>query len=135
MPTIDETAVWDVVAAALTPLLPAGVTLYRAGAVPGADGNTGTLPQKFVTLHLERRFLPASHGARLRSRSGWRMVVRAVADTTRNAEALLVDCSGIEDTRLVVDADTSTPVAHETSQAANADDGKFSGTTAYTFTL
>lgn len=135
MPTTDETAVWDVVAAALTPLLPTGVTLYRSGAVPGADGNAGTVPQKFVTLHLERRFLPASHGARLRSRSGWRMVVRAVADTTRNAEALLVDCSGIEDARLVVDTDTSTPVAHETSQAAKYDDGKFSGTTAYTFTL
>lgn len=135
MPTIDETAVWDVVGAALSLLLPTGVELYRSGDVPGADGNGGTPPQKFVTLHLERRYTPASHGSRLRSRSGWRMVVRAVADATRNAEALLVDCSGIEDTQFVVGADISTPVAHETSQAAKADDGKFSGTTAYTFTL
>lgn len=135
MPTIDETAVWDVAKTALAALVPVGITVFRSGAVPGADGNGGTTPQKFVTLHLERRFLPASHGSRLRSRSGWRMVVRAVADTPRNASALLVDCSGIEDQRLVVDSDTSTPVAHETSEAVKADDGKFSGTTAFTFTF
>ena len=134
-PTVDQTAVWDIVKATLVLLVPAGVTVYRRGAVPGTDGNSGTLPQKFVALHLERRYIPAAHGSRHRSRSGWRMVVRAVADSSRNAEALLVDCSGIEDVEFVVGADTSTPVAQETSEAVKPDDGKFSAATTYTFTL
>lgn len=134
-PTLDQTAIWDVAQAALAPLFPAGVTVYRKGDVPGSDGNEGILPQKFVTLHLERRYIPASHASRLRSRSGWRMVVRAAADMARNAEALLVDCSGIEDAQLVVGGGRSTPVEHESSEAVKADDGKFSAATTYTFTL
>lgn len=134
-PTIDQTAIWDIAKASLAALVPAGVTVYRKGSVPGSDGNQGTLPQKFVALHLERRYIPASHGSRRRSRSGWRMVVRAVADMPRNAEALLVDCSGIEDAQLTVDGSRSTPVEHESSEAVKADDGKFSAATTYTFTL
>lgn len=134
-PTIDQTAIWDVAKAALALLVPVGTTVYRRGSVPGADGNTGTLPQKFVTLHLERRYIPTSHGSRRRTRSGWRMIVRAAADSSRNAEALLVDCSGVEDVEFVVDGETSTPVAHEASEAVKADDGKFSAATTYTFTL
>lgn len=134
-PSVDETAVWDLVAALLTPMLDAGVELYRAGAVPGADGNGGTATQKYVTVHLERRYLPAVHGSRLRSRTGWRMVVRAVANTARNAADLLVGCSGIEDQRLMHEGRRSTVVEHESSEAVRADDGKFSGSLTWTFTF
>lgn len=134
-PTVEQTVTWDVVAAALTALLPVGVTVYRKGTVPGADGQAGTLPQKFVTLHLERRYLPPSHGSRLRSRASWRAIARAVANTTRNADALLDDCSGIEDQRLTVEDYTSTPVEFESGVPAAPDDGKFSGSLTWTFTL
>jgi hypothetical protein len=134
-PTVEQTVTWDIAAAALTALLPAGVTSYRKGAVPGADGNSGTLPAKFVTLHLERRYLPPSHGSRLRSRSGWRAIARAVANTTRNADALLDDCSGIEDQRLTVEGRRSTPVEFESGVPAAPDDGKFSGSLTWTFTF
>lgn len=134
-PTARQIPVWDVAQAALASMPPAGVTVYRKGDVPGSDGNGGTLPQKFITLHLERRYIPASHNSRQRSRSGFRMVVRAVANTARNAEDLLDDCSGIEGVEFVVDGETSTPVAHETSEVVKPDDGKFSAATTYTFTL
>jgi hypothetical protein len=134
-PSIEQTVTWDVVETALTALLPAGVAVYRKGDVPGADGQAGTLPEKFVTLHLERRYLPASHGSRLRSRSGWRAIARAVANTTRNADALLDDCSGIEDQRLTVEGRLSTPVEFESGAPAAPDDGKFSGSLTWTFTF
>lgn len=134
-PSVEQTVMWDVVKADLAARVPVDVTIYRKGDVPGADGQGGTLPQKFVTLQLERRYLPPSHGSRQRSRAGWRAIARAVANTTRNAEDLLDDCSGIEGQRLVSDGRRSTPVEYESGTAPGPDDGKFSGSLTWTFTF
>lgn len=129
-PSVDSTLVHQAIAALLTPVLPTGCKVYAHGKVPMP------LPQKFVLLTIERAFLPASHGSRLRSRTAWRAYVRSAADSSHNAEDIAAKCSVVlEDSRLVVDGDTSTPVAHDSTEAVRPDDGKFSGMTSYTFTF
>lgn len=133
-PTIDATLVRAAVTAVLQPAMPTGVTVYAPGKVPGADGNTGTLPQKWLLLTIERRYTETTHVGR--TRTAWRIYTRGVGDTEHNAQVILVRCSeALEDLLLTVDGETSTPVAHETSETVRPDDGKFSGLTAWTFTL
>lgn len=129
-PTLDARLVYDAIAAILAPVLPAGVNVYAHGKVPA------TLPAKWVLLTVERTLLAPAHGARVRTRSAWRVYVRPAADTSRNAEGIANDCAvALEDVRLLVAGATSTPVAHDSTEAVRPDDGKFSGMTSYTFTF
>lgn len=133
-PSVDENLVHAAVAAVLQPALPAGVSVYAHGKVPGTNGSTAPLPQKWVLLTIERRYTETTHVGR--TRTAWRAYVRSVADSKHNASDLDTRCSkAIEDLLLTVDGETSTPVAHETSETVRPDDGKFSGLTAWTFTL
>ncbi|MGH3349309.1 MAG: hypothetical protein ACRDPS_01490 [Nocardioides sp.] len=133
-PTISASLAWDAVTALLTPAMPAGASVYAPGTVPGADGNAGTLPQKWMQLTLERRFTETAHVGR--TRTAFRAYLRAVADNEHNADDILTrGCEAIEEALLVIDGETSTPVAHETTQAVKPDDGKHSGMASYTFTL
>lgn len=127
-PTIDENLVHAAVAAVLQPALPTGVSVYAHGKVPAP------LPQKWVLLTIERRYTETTHVGR--TRTAWRAYVRSVAINTYTARDLTFRCSeALEDLELVIDGETSTPVAHETSEAVRPDDDKFSGLTAWTFTL
>lgn len=127
-PSVDENLVHAAVAAVLQPALPPGVSVYAHGKEPSP------LPQKWVLLTIERRYAETTHVGR--TRTAWRAYVRSVADTKHNASDLDTRCSeAIEDLLLTVDGETSTPVAHETSETVRPDDGKFSGLTAWTFTL
>lgn len=139
-PSLDQVSVWDALKDELAILLRDGTGIYRNGKVPGADGqpedpDTGGLPVEFVKLHLERRYLPASHGSRLRSRSGWRVIARFVSDTGRNADALATEASALEGKRLTIGGRTSGPIEFEVAEAVGPDDGKFSGSTTWTVTF
>ncbi|MFJ9387704.1 hypothetical protein ACIRON_02715 [Nocardioides sp. NPDC101246] len=135
-PTVDVNAAYAAVSAEIAPSLPTGVKVYRPGKVPGWNGNTGSLPQMWVQLTIERRYTETTHGVRARTRTAFRAYVRSVADTEHNADELTRCCTEVlEDALLTVDGDASTPVEHETSEAVRPDDGKFSGLTAFTFTL
>lgn len=133
-PTVDENVAHAAVKAVLQPALPAGVSVYAHGEVPGTNGGTTPLPQKWVLLTIERRYTETTHIGR--TRTAFRAYVRTVADTKHNAGDLTLRCTeAIEDAVLVIDDVESTMVAHETSEAVKPDDGKFSGMTSFTFTL
>lgn len=133
-PTIDAALAWTATAALVQPAMPTGTTVYAPGKVPGADQNTGTLPQKWMQLTVERRYTETSHVGR--TRTAFRAYLRAVADTRDNAEDILTrGCGALEEALLVIAGETSTPAAHETSEAVKPDDGKHSGMASYTFTL
>lgn len=133
-PTIDAGLAWTAAAAVVQPAMPAGATVYAPGKVPGADGNGGTPPQKWLQLTIERRYTETTHVGR--TRTAFRAYLRAVADTHDNAENILTRaCGAIEDVQIAVDGETSTPVTHETTEAVKPDDGKHSGMASFTFTL
>ena len=134
----DEAAIWD----ALTALLEAGElsgVVFDFGNVPGESGVKGSLPDFYALLSIERRFVqpnkPTGTG-----RTGWRATVRYVA-RTEAANARLMGRwvrDAFESTpghgkRITADGATSTPLTHETTQAVDHDEGRFSGSVTYTF--
>lgn len=134
-PGLDEQAHVD----ALTDLLtgPLNGHVYSHGKVPGADGNDGDLPDIYVVLTLERRYAgDAPRKAGYVSRSGWRVLVRGVGRTVKEARWALVQAtSALEDVHLVIDETRSTPITHESSTPIAPDDGRQSGLVEWTYAL
>lgn len=138
-PGLDERDHRDAIVALLTPVL--GVNIYDFGRVPGGIGpdgqtNAGTLPDNYTLLSIERAFVPVSRLCAGPSRSSWRLTLRYVSryvDNARNTQQRIT--GAVESARLVVDGYTSTPVQHETTDAIEPDDGRFSGALTYTYSL
>ena len=132
-PVLDERIHRD----ALVSLLAAevGDIVYDYGQVPGADGVTGTLPNIFCLLGLERRYADPTRSG-MASRSGWRLTVRYVGRTVKEARwAGYHVAAALDGARLTVGDHVSTPVRHETTQAIALDDGRFAGWASYTYSL
>lgn len=109
--------------------------VYDYGKVPGADGNTGTLPSIYVLLTVDRRFVGPRRAGRA-GRSGWRITARCVGRTVDEARwALDKVTDAIDETRLTIGGYVSTPVTHESSTEIAPDDGRHSGLTVWTYAL
>jgi len=137
-PVVDERTHF----AALKTLLstPLNGHVYEYGSVPGDQNNpvaaerTKPMPPIFALLSVERRYVESPRA--VASRSGWRITVRAVGTTPAEARwALLRATDALEGRRLSIGGQTSTPVAHESSQAIELDDGRFSGLQVMTYAL
>jgi hypothetical protein len=139
-PAVDErrhsAAVIAVIQAAFTALDPTWTAnVFDFGEVPGQDENSGTVPDMFVALQIERRFVPNTRMVALASRSSWRISARYVGRTVNNARlAALAVTDALDGTRLTVDAATSTPVLLENTTSIQPDDGMFSGSSQWTYT-
>jgi hypothetical protein len=132
-PGIDERHHDTALRALLKPALNDHV--YNFGDVPGADGNDGELPDIYAVVHLERRTAPVGP-AGLARRSGWRIYVRCVGRTVKEARwALKRATNALEGVRIEVDDIRSTPLAHDSSDGVRPDDGRQSGLVEFTYVL
>lgn len=134
--TLDEQTHFDAIEAALK--VTVGDHVYDYGRVPGLDDNTGTIPAQFALLAVERRFVPASRMSAQTAVSGWRVLVEVVAaNYPANVREGLADvASALNEQRLTIGDQQTTPIQHETSEAIVPDGkGWYSGRTFYTYAL
>jgi hypothetical protein len=131
---LDERAHRDVIAPLLTATLGAN-RVYDYGRVPGANNNSGTVPDIFALLGFERRYVEPYHAGRA-TRSGWRLTVRYVGRTVDEARwAALKVATALNEVRVTIGGIESTPITHESTQAIAPDDGRFSGWSAWIYAL
>ncbi|MBS42917.1 MAG: hypothetical protein CMH83_19425 [Nocardioides sp.] len=131
---------------AITTLIDAAVAPWRCygfGDVPGRKSlrgdalNPGTEPRQYVLLSVSRRSIPgAPRVTAVQSRSGWRADVRSVGGHRLEVQRLqFLIAQALEGAVLNIDAGESTPVAFETGEEPNADDGAVSALDSWTYTL
>jgi len=131
-PAVDErehsAALIAAISAALTAIRSdLGEYVYDFGSVPGQDQNEGTVPDLFVALQIERRFVTNPRMISVPSRSGWRVSTICVARTVNNTRlAVLAVANALDGQRLTVGGITSTPIYLETPSPIIPDDGMFS---------
>lgn len=135
-PALDERDHFDAIKAALPAALDGHV--YR-GEVPGDTKGTdpaGELPDWWVQVHIERRYVESSASGRT-SRSGWRVILRAVDNLPGNVLNTVSQVAAIEGTRLTIDGTESTPLVYDppTDGDLKHDDGRFSAATGCTYAL
>lgn len=133
-PALDERKHVTVIAEALTATLGAN-RVYEYGTVPGESGVTGTLPPIFALPSLERRYAAPDRSGRS-GRSGWRLSVRYVGRTASEARwAGMQIAAALDGANLTIDGYTSTPVTFESQAAVAPDEGRYSGTSSWTYVL
>lgn len=107
---------------------------YDYGTVPGADGNTGTLPNIFVLVSVERRYNPNLRLSAQAGTTGWRIGVRALGRTVDESRwALLKVATALNEARLTIDGTTTTPIQFESDQAPVLDEGRYSALSLWTY--
>jgi hypothetical protein len=138
-PAVDERLHREALTALLT--IPLEGHVYDYGTVPGDPNNPDDaeralpLPDIYVLLTVERRFAAPMKSGRT-GVSAWRITARGVGTAANEVRwALLQVAEAIEEKRLVIGGQTSTPVAHDKSTVIAPDDGRFSGLTSYTYAL
>jgi hypothetical protein len=120
--------------AAIDAALPTTVNVYDYSTVPGTNGNTGTIPAQFVIVALERRYNPNLRTTAQAGSTGWRISARAVATSVTNAGLLLAAVStALNEQRLTIDGETTTPIQFESDQAPEFDSGKYAGLSLWTY--
>lgn len=144
-PAVDERKHIDVFQAAINAAMVAAgspARCYGYDEVPGTkqDGSEdkvpGKLPNIFVLISLERRFYPPSRQIGRAGRSGWRLSLRGLGRSVDECQwALLRIVEAVEERRFTVDGSRSGPVQHESSTAPTWDDGRYSATKTFTYTL
>lgn len=129
-------AVKAAIRAKLSPSSPATAHVYDYDDVPSTYGNAGTLPNIFVVLSVERRAGSPLRGTGRTGTSGWRIALRGVGRTVDESRfALLRAAEALDGARLTVSGEKSTPVLFETDQAPEYDDGRWSGSSVWTYVL
>ncbi|GHJ59134.1 hypothetical protein NOK12_16520 [Nocardioides sp. OK12] len=110
--------------------------VYDYGKVPGADNNPGTLPHIYVLPAVERRTGALRRAGAYAKSSGWRVSVRAVGRTPDECRWALSRISlALDEARLTIGGDLTTPIQYESGQAPEPDDGKFSALEIYTYVV
>lgn len=130
--TLDARTHATAIKAALSSL---SAPVYEYDNVPGTNGNLGSVPQNFLILAVERRF-----GGVLRSgfsgSTGWRFSLRAVGSSVGNARKILADAAAlVNEARLSIDSEQTTPIQFESGEAPVYDDDRYSGFDFYTYVL
>jgi hypothetical protein len=132
--TLDARLHATAVKAALEAQLGA-VNVYEYGTVPGSDGNAGTLPENYVLITVERRFGGVTRMTAQRGVVGWRITARSVGMSVTNTRlTMLKVATALNEKRLTIDSDPTTPIQFEAEQAPELDSGRFSALSIYTFT-
>lgn len=119
---------------AITAALAPSWTAYDYGKVPGADGNTGTLPNIFCLVSVERRFNSNLRLSAQAGTGGWRVSVRCLGRTVDEARwAMDRVTRALNEARLLIDGRATTPIQFESDQAPAFDDGRYSGLSSWTY--
>lgn len=119
-PRPHATAVKSAIAAAL-----GSSHVYDHGQVPGTYSNTGSLPNIFVLVAIERRQSPVLRSARAGD-AGWRIVLTVLGRTVSECNwARLKVFEALGEQRLEVSGFSTTPIQFESDTAPRYDDGRF----------
>lgn len=119
-PRPHATAVKSAIAAAL-----GSAHVYDHGQVPGTYSNTGSLPNIFVLVAIERRQSPVLRSARAGD-AGWRIVLTVLGRTVSECNwARLKVSEALNEQRLEVSGFSTTPIQFESDTAPRYDDGRF----------
>ncbi len=109
-------------------------TAYPYDKVPGAYGNAGNRPQRYVVVDITRKYEDKRRASGEVSTNGYRIGVRYVAKATNDAGNMRALVTGVlEDQILTTDAGEVGPFVFETSEAILPDDGYQSGSDVFTF--
>jgi hypothetical protein len=129
------TAIKAAIAAELGPIPGTSDTrVYDYDEVPGANGNTGTQPNIYVVVSLERRYNPNLRSTAQAGMTGWRLAVRANGRTVDEVRwALLKAAVALNENRLTVDGTSTTPIQFESDQAPLYDEGLYTAVAFYTY--
>lgn len=121
---------------AIDAALPAALNVYDYSTVPGTNGNSGTVPTTFVIVSVERRFNPTRRLTAQAGSTGWRISARCVASTVTNVGLLLNAVAvALNENRLTIDGDTTTPIQFESDRAAEYDSGKYAAYSIWTYAI
>lgn len=121
----------DLLAPALSPN-----PIFKFGEVPGADGNLGTVPDRYALLDIQRRpYAPTSLAAHP-DVTGWAVSVVGVGRSVSEAAILLDRATGVlEYQSVVIDGHESTPLTFDTLGPVARDGRVFEGLITYTYVL
>lgn len=115
---------------------------YGYDEVPGTSQDSdddkvpGKLPNIYVMVSLERRFLQPARQIGRAGRSGWRLSLRGVGRTEAECRwALLKITDAVDEKRFTIDGFRTGPVAHESSTSPEWDDKRYAALKTYTYTL
>ena len=113
---------------------------YDYDEVPGTPQNadeaqrTERRPAIYVLVTVERRFGGARRVSGASAATGWRITARAVGTTIDEARwAMQRVAAVLEDQHLVIAERATTPVAFESGQSPEPDDGLFSALSVWTY--
>lgn len=92
-------------------------------------------PAEYVEVFLTRRFGAVETIGGPKSSTGWRVTVRAVSrSSVNNVRLMLNKCrEALEDVRLSVGAEETTPIEFENARTIAPDEGWFTGATNFTY--
>jgi hypothetical protein len=94
------------------------------------------LPAMYVEVTVSRRYGGDPRNAGGKGRTGWRVGTRFVAQRQGNAEHLkTLVTAALEEVRLTVSDQQTTPIKFESAEVIGPDDGWFSGLTLWTYAL
>lgn len=112
-----------------------GLAAYRQNEVPGSVGGpSGTPPNTFAVVHIERRFTPVTRASGLNDITCWRAVVMHVGNTISNAQLAAMRVSdALDGATLALGGDFYGPVLFELEQAPEFDAGRYAGRTQWTY--
>lgn len=113
---------------------------YDYGEVPG-DKNAATealrksaLPNIFAVVSVERRYNPNLRMTAQAGSAGWRVSVRCMGKTVVQAQwAMFHVGQALNEQRLVIDGEPTTPIQFESDEAPRWDDQRFAGLVIYTY--
>lgn len=101
---------------------------------PGLNGKSGTIPNVFALVSVERRGGVSPRAIGGTGRTGWRIAVRCVGRTVDECRwALWKTAVALDEVRLTVDGTETTPIQLEADQAPEFDDGRYSAAVLYTY--
>jgi hypothetical protein len=141
-PVLDEREHVEVFKAAVTAALAPKWRCYGYDDVPGSPQNPDEnerrkpLPNIYVLVSLERRFVQPGRLIGRAGRSGWRVSFRGVGRTEDECRwALLRIANAVDELRFSIDGFRSTVLTHESSTSPEWDDRRFSAIKTYTYSL
>lgn len=120
---------------------PLGGDVYDYDQIPGSPQNssltqrTAPVPDLFAAVAVDRRYVPVQRRVALPGRSSWRLSVRCVGRTVREAQWVQDRTQdALDGATLTVDGFQSTPLLFESNESPVWDDGRYSCEIVYTYT-
>lgn len=125
---------------ALNTALGVKVQAYDYDEVPGAKTNPDALqrllplPNIYVAVSVERRFIGQLRNSASTGRTGWRVSARSLGRTVDECRwAMFRVATGLNEKRLTIAGTTTTPIQFESEQAPEWDEVRYTAVSLFTY--